>query len=168
MNDSDPLANLRDIHLPADVGWWPLAPGWWVLIAVIFALLVWAMYKWLKRRKHQQLLLDVKQELIQIQSQFNQQQSKQTLILSYSELLRRLLMLHLGREDTARLSGQKWFELISNYVPDQQLSEELITLMTDGKYQRKVELADPAPLINWAESCALAIGQQIVRERLNA
>ena len=168
MNDSDPLANLRDIHLPADVSWWPLAPGWWVLIAVIFALSVWALFKWQKRRKHQQLLLEVKQELAQIQSTYSQQPSELTLILNYSELLRRLLMLHLGREDTARLSGLKWFELISSYVPEQQLSEELITLMTDGKYQRQVQLDEPAPLIDWAESCALAIAQQIVRERLNA
>ena len=29
---------LRDLHLPAEVGWWPLAPGWWVLIAIVAAL----------------------------------------------------------------------------------------------------------------------------------
>ena len=25
---------LRDLHLPDAIGWWPLAPGWWVLIAL--------------------------------------------------------------------------------------------------------------------------------------
>lgn len=31
----DPLAQLRDIHLPEPVAWWPLAFGWWVLIGLL-------------------------------------------------------------------------------------------------------------------------------------
>jgi hypothetical protein len=36
VNPSDPLAQLRDIHLPEAVSWWPLAPGWWVLAVLLF------------------------------------------------------------------------------------------------------------------------------------
>ena len=32
---------LRDLHLPDLIGTWPLAPGWWVLIALLAAGLLW-------------------------------------------------------------------------------------------------------------------------------
>ena len=28
---------LRDLHLPDAIGWWPPAPGWWVVIALLAA-----------------------------------------------------------------------------------------------------------------------------------
>ena len=49
MNPNDPLAQLRDIHLPAEVSWWPLAWGWWLLIALAGAALVWLIWVLLKR-----------------------------------------------------------------------------------------------------------------------
>lgn len=37
----DPAAlPLRDIHLPAPIGWWPLASGWWWLLASVMVLVV--------------------------------------------------------------------------------------------------------------------------------
>ena len=47
--ETDPLAQLRDIHLPADISWWPLAPGWWILIIVFGILIVWAITKAVQR-----------------------------------------------------------------------------------------------------------------------
>lgn len=29
------LSQLRDIHLPGPISWWPLAPGWWALAAIL-------------------------------------------------------------------------------------------------------------------------------------
>ena len=34
------LEALRDIHLPQAVSWWPLAPGWWVLLGLVVAAVV--------------------------------------------------------------------------------------------------------------------------------
>ena len=39
---------LRDLHLPEAIGWWPLAPGWWVELAIVVVALgygAWRMYK---------------------------------------------------------------------------------------------------------------------------
>ena len=48
----DPLyAQLRDIRGLDAVSLWPLAPGWWLVVAIIFAalLLVWRIYLYLTR-----------------------------------------------------------------------------------------------------------------------
>lgn len=38
---ANPLDQLRDIHLPEPISWWPLAPGWWILIIGGCLLLGW-------------------------------------------------------------------------------------------------------------------------------
>lgn len=48
---------LRDVHLPAAPSWWPPAPGWWWLLAALaFALLAWAMWSaWRASRRRRWL-----------------------------------------------------------------------------------------------------------------
>ena len=45
----DVLQQLRDIHLPAQPGWWPPAIGWWVLAAFLAALLTWLAIRLVRR-----------------------------------------------------------------------------------------------------------------------
>ena len=35
---------LRDIELPEAISWWPLAPGWWLLLMVVLTLGFLAIY----------------------------------------------------------------------------------------------------------------------------
>lgn len=39
MNPQDPLAALHPLREPGLIGWWPLAPGWWILIVITIGLL---------------------------------------------------------------------------------------------------------------------------------
>jgi len=41
----DPLAQLKDIHLPEQIHNYPLALGWWVLVIIIIALLTFIVVK---------------------------------------------------------------------------------------------------------------------------
>ena len=45
MNDPGSLQNLNDIVMPAPVGLWPPAPGWYVVFAVGLALAVLAGFR---------------------------------------------------------------------------------------------------------------------------
>ena len=48
---ANPLDQLRDIHLPEAIGWWPLAPGWWLLIILVCLGLITLARLFLRRRQ---------------------------------------------------------------------------------------------------------------------
>lgn len=47
----DPLAQLKDIHLPEQINNYPTAYGWWILACIIIALCIWAIRKVVKKRQ---------------------------------------------------------------------------------------------------------------------
>ena len=40
-NSVNPLAQLKGLHLPESVSNLPLAPGWWIVVFIIFAVCFW-------------------------------------------------------------------------------------------------------------------------------
>lgn len=54
MDPQSLLAQLEPLREPPAIGWWPLAPGWWLVIALALAALlyaaVWVRRKWLSNR----------------------------------------------------------------------------------------------------------------------
>jgi hypothetical protein len=99
---------LRDLHLPAEIGWWPLAPGWWILIAVVLGLMLW--YAWLvflrwRANRARRVAL---RELAHIARHYEQNGDSVQLAKELSELLRRALLAYAPRKDVAGLTGERW------------------------------------------------------------
>lgn len=51
-DQADPLSQLRDIHLPDPVSWWPPAPGWWVLGLITLTILFFAIRRLIQYRRN--------------------------------------------------------------------------------------------------------------------
>ena len=96
----NPLAQLRDIHLPEPIGWWPLSASLWVaLILVITALLTvgWMFYKrHQKNRYRRQALAQLKRQI----ADYRQHRQQHTLCQQLLVILRRCL-LSANRESVA-------------------------------------------------------------------
>lgn len=54
MNPEMMLAQLAPLRAPNPVGWWPLAPGWWALIALSLLVLAWGMWHLFNRYRSRQ------------------------------------------------------------------------------------------------------------------
>ena len=104
MNPADPLAQLRDIHLPEPVSWWPPAPGWWVALLLSLAAIFFVVYYlrkyWLQRRYRRVALLELGNFSL------NDERNNQVLLEEISALLRRVALQAYGREKVAPLTGE--------------------------------------------------------------
>lgn len=99
---------IRDLHLPEPIGWWPLAPGWWVLIALLFAGLAWLLVKWVRRYRAAAARRYALRSLKAIEARFESGENVVTLCREVSELVRRAMLAYAPREDVAGLTGDAW------------------------------------------------------------
>jgi hypothetical protein len=77
----NPLDQLRDIHLPEPISWWPPAPGWWLLALSVCALLGWLL-TWLYRRyRANSYRREALHQLQQLQSDSDPQEQLQALFI---------------------------------------------------------------------------------------
>lgn len=130
----NPLDELKDIHLPASVDWWPLAPGWWVLVALILMVLALVVLKRSRSRKHRQLT----QAAIISLNQLAQDKSldKTEWLKALSSLLRQIVINFHGREAGAGLVGEDWLAYLDQRGGGQGFSQGVGQVIASQPYQQ--------------------------------
>jgi len=111
MNPDISALPLRDIHLPDAVSWWPLAPGWWIVIALLLLLSL-SVVLWRYLRKQGQLRRDASLELKQIVAEYKKRDNARQLINQLSMLLRRLCVSAHPHYASAGLTGVAWLQFL--------------------------------------------------------
>ena len=114
--DPDQLP-LRDLHLPEPIGWWPLAPGWWIVIAVLVLALGWLLLRlWRNFQFHAPRRYAIR-ELASVEADFLEHRNPVTLGQQLSELLRRAMLAYAPRHEVAGLTGEAWLEWLDKDLP---------------------------------------------------
>jgi hypothetical protein len=120
----DSLANrLYDIHDLDPVGIWPLATGWWLILAgaALIVLLLMGLRRW--RPDWRRYLprygwsRDAARELTALREKVGHADVK-TLAAELSELLRRIAIARCGRDLCAGLHGDPWLAWLADHDPD--------------------------------------------------
>jgi hypothetical protein len=104
------LENLRDIHLPAPVSFWPLAPGWWALAAIVVAVAATAAWAW--RRHRRSVLRLALRELAVLEARYGSEDQRVELAVSLTTLIRRVALRLSTRSGIATLHGEPWVEFL--------------------------------------------------------
>jgi len=102
---------LRDIHLPESVPWWPLAPGWWILLALLLAV-VGTIYLYKAMRAKRRMLKEAELEITELAEAYQTHQDAKHCIESLSALLRRVGIVAFPQHDVAGLTGLSWLAFL--------------------------------------------------------
>ena len=94
---TDPLAELRDIHLPATVDVWPPAPGWWLLAVIVLALCIFSLFKLWQWWRHNRYRREAVKQLNQILHAYEVDGDGARYLENYGTLLKRVISTFFGR-----------------------------------------------------------------------
>jgi len=138
------LNNLHDIVLPDAVGFFPLAPGWYIVLLLFLSLLFHFAYIKYKRYQADRYRRDAESELTRLQ-----QQSKENVITLLS-LAKRVGISAYGRKTIARLNEDDWWGFMQNHSKatiSSELRVEIHTLLykedtvlSDGSFDAIVKI----------------------------
>lgn len=136
--------DLRDIHQPEAPGFWPPAPGWWLLAALVLAALAgFGRRAWLelRRRRRRQRILS---ELDQFQDAGLQ---GPVLVAAISALLKRVALSRYPRAEVAALTGNAWLAFLDRSGGDGRFAEGAGRVLADGAYAPEtIGIDEPALL----------------------
>lgn len=158
---------LRDIHLPETVSWWPPAIGWWLtpLLLALLALAFIALRRILHKRRQNAHKNIARAELQRIKQHYADSGDALHSLRELSILLRRVALSYLPREHSASLTGEAWIAQLNQLAQHSVFSEQHIELLTRGVYQPQLE-TDLTPLLKQCEQWLQQLpGHAPVRQR---
>ena len=140
---NDPLADLKDIHLPDAITWWPLAPGWWLLMLAIILLVaaLTACYHFWKKRAYRRLAL---QELEEITANTDSTTNTDHYLETIAGLIRRTAIAGSTDKQIAHWQGSQWQEYLQQHMPEDQAQLIAVSRYQANHSVDKLQLANAA------------------------
>lgn len=128
------LSRLRDIHTASEPGWWPPAPGWWLLALLIAVLLAFALrqgyQRWRVARRRGRLLA----ALEQIGQEIDPAVDPHEYLARMNKLFRVIALRAFPGTACVRLQGADWVHFLQSLMPESAAAASLSALAS-GPYE---------------------------------
>lgn len=138
------LEQLKPLQLPDPVGWWPPAPGWWLLallLVLLVGLLAVALYRHWQRNRYRRAALT---ELRQLEQQAANGELPMTVL---SQLLRRTALHAYPDAAIAGLTTERWRAFLTRSSGLQGFEGPLGDALIQGPYAPLPQTIDQAALL---------------------
>ena len=150
MDSEELLSQLADIHLPAEVSFWPPAPGWWVLAVLLLIGLAFIGHKLrqqAQRRKICQFALAELERCLNDYASADSTDPDASLLRYVNEVnsvLRRVALVHFPDTNVAGLGGRAWVDFIRQKGDSSLLNEQIASALSQGRFQTRVDVDSQA------------------------
>lgn len=128
------LDQLQGIHTAGQPGWWPPAPGWWVLTILLLLMLSYAVRKFLGWRAVQRRRKNWVKALEALQREYDPVLQPHEYLAGINRLFRAVAVRAFPGTACARLQGREWVGFVASLLPEQHDFDGLAALAS-GPYQ---------------------------------
>lgn len=134
------LSQLRDIHLPTAVGWWPLAWGWWLLLVLLLLLasLFIGLY-WRRKLLAEKPAALALLELQSLARRYNAGEGAALVVSELSVLLRRVALSYFPRARVASMTGDVWLKWMDDCVGEPLFCSADHAALISAPYQAQTD-----------------------------
>lgn len=108
------LSQLRDINGLDHISWWPLAPGWWIVLGLMASIWIALIFY---RRYHAKKEASWQAQVKTLFADLRTLKTTKEKAAALSELLRRVAIHKCGRQSCAGLEGHEWLGWLTQNDP---------------------------------------------------
>ena len=140
MSVENPLVNLKDIHLPPPVSFWPPAPGWWILLVLFISSIFFGGLWFYKRYKKKKPITEALRILKNLQILHENSKDEVKSLRNLSNLLRRTALTFYKHDAVASLHGSSWLEFLDKTGKTQEFSKGAGKVLGNEAFQKNVNM----------------------------
>ncbi len=121
---NDLLQQLRDLHLPLEPAWWPPAPGWWLLAALLLTGLMLLGRALLARYRAGEPFRQARRLYGELYAAYAAGTvSAERFLHESNELLKRLLIFAVGSTEARAANDERWLRLLDELSGSRAFTE---------------------------------------------
>ncbi len=133
MTKEELLSQLKDIHLPFPISWWPLAPGWYILLGLTLIIVLLVILFAYRARKKKNFIKHLQAELTNIYQAHKDNAHEYAQRLS--PLLKRIALIRFSHRKVKHLHSQAWEAFLNTHSKSETFAQ-----LTAASYGPNVEL----------------------------